>query len=111
MKLDTLDLALQFENKYLLIQTIQQNSRNNYINRSASKRNSCQKSLQQEWEFVQRVARDIRMDFQLVEYALRDIFLLDLFQGAMAQIPGRAITGMMVKQAGIALPDTTWTAG
>ena len=29
----------------------------------------------------------------------------------MAQIPGRAITGLPVKQARIALPDPTWTAG
>ena len=70
-----------------------------------------QKSLQQEWAFVQCVAPEIRMDFQVVEVALRDIFLSTLFQGAVAQIPGRAITGLPVEQAGITLPDPTWTAG
>ena len=51
------------------------------------------------------------MAFQVVEDALRNFFLTDLFQGAMAHIPGRAITGLTVKQAGIALPDPTRTAG
>ena len=33
-----------------------------------------------------------------------------LFQGSMSQILGKAITGLPVKQAGIALPDPTLTA-
>ena len=41
----------------------------------------------------------------------KDIFLPALFQGATAQIPRRAITGLPVKQAGISLPDTTRAAG
>ena len=45
-----------------------------------------QKSLQQEWAFVQRVTPDTGIAFQVVEDALQDIFLLDLFQGAMVQI-------------------------
>ena len=40
----------------------------------------------------------------MVEDALRHIFLPALFQGGMAQIPGRDITGMLFKQARIALP-------
>ena len=36
---------------------------------------------------------------------LWDIFLPDLFKEDTAQIPGRAITGLPVKQAGITLPD------
>ena len=60
---------------------------------------------------MQRVAPDIGMAFQGVEDALQDIFLPDLFQGATSQIPRRVITGLTVKQAGIALPDPTWTAG
>ena len=51
------------------------------------------------------------MAFQVVEDALRDILLPDLFQGGMNKIPRREITGLPVKQAGIALPDTTRTAG
>ena len=48
-----------------------------------------QKSLHQECAFVQRVTPDTGMDFQMVEDELRDIFLLDFFQGATAQILGR----------------------
>ena len=51
------------------------------------------------------------MAFQVAEDALRDIFLLALFQGATAQIPRRAITGLPVKQPGIALPKPTQTEG
>ena len=56
------------------------------------------------------------MAFKLVGDELWDTFLPALFQGAMSQIPGRAITGLLVKQAGIALSDPTntvvanWTA-
>ena len=57
------------------------------------------------------VTQDIGMDFQVVEDMLRYIFILALFQGAMYQIPGREITGLLVKQAGFALPDSTRTAG
>ena len=70
-----------------------------------------QKSIQTDWSFFQCVTPDIGMAFQVVEDALRDVLLTDLFQGAMAQIPGRAITGMPVKQAEISLPDPTRTAG
>ena len=55
-----------------------------------------QKSLQQEWAFVQRVTPDIGIYFQAVEYKLRYTFLPALFQGATSQIPGEAITGMLV---------------
>ena len=40
-----------------------------------------QKSLQQEWAFVQRVTPDIGMALQVAEDMLRDIFLPALFQG------------------------------
>ena len=51
------------------------------------------------------------MDLQVVEYALQEIFLPALFQRDTAQIPGRAITGLPVKQANIALSKPTRTAG
>ena len=51
------------------------------------------------------------MTFQVVEVALREIFLPDLFQGAPAQIPGREITSLPIKQSGINLPDPTRTVG
>ena len=60
---------------------------------------------------MQCVTRDIGMTFQEVEDELRDTVLPDLFQGATSQIPGREITGIPVKQAGIVLPDPTWTSG
>ena len=69
------------------------------------------KSLQQEWSFVQCFTPYIGMAFQAVEDELHDTFLPDIFQGGTSQIPGRAITGMLSKQAGIALPDPNQTAG
>ena len=42
---------------------------------------------------------------------MRDTLLLNIFQGAMAHIPGREINGLTVKQDGIALPNPTRTAG
>ena len=70
-----------------------------------------QKSLQQEWAFVQRVTPGIGMAFQTVKYEMRDKFLPTLFQGAMSHIPRRAITVIPVKQAGIDLVDPTQTSG
>ena len=51
------------------------------------------------------------MAFQVVEDTLRDIFLPAIFQGEKTQTPRRAITGLPVKQAGIALPNPTGTMG
>ena len=70
-----------------------------------------QKSLQQKCAFVKRVTSEIGMEFQGVDNALQEILLSYLFQGSMAQIPERAIICLTVTQAGIALPDPTWTAG
>ena len=70
-----------------------------------------QKSLQKEGAFVQYVTLDTGMAFQVVEDELRDNFLPSLFQGSTYQIPGRAITFIPIKQADIALPNLTRTAG
>ena len=48
-------------------------------------------------------------EFQPIEDALRNDFLLYLFKGATYQIPGRAVTGMPVNQAGMSLPYPTET--
>ena len=56
---------------------------------------------------MQYVTPGIGMVFQPVEDELQDTFLLALFQGATSQIPGRAITGLPVKQYGISLPEPT----
>ena len=75
-----------------------------------------QKSLRQEWAFVQCVTLDTGIAFQMIEDVLQYIFLPDLFQGETSQIPGRAINSLLVKQAGIALSNPTrnvranWTA-
>ena len=70
-----------------------------------------QKSLQHEWAFVQHITLDIRIAFQLVEDELRETFLSDLFQGYTAQIPGREITGLPVKQTRIDIYEPTRKAG
>ena len=67
-------------------------------------------SVHQEWAFAQCVTVVIGMAFQAVEDELRDTFLPALFQGATSQILRRAITGLPIKQAGIALHDPTRTA-
>ena len=59
---------------------------------------------------MQCVTPDIGMAFQAVENSLWDMFVPDLFQKATSQIHGRAITGLPVKQARIALSDPTRTA-
>ena len=56
---------------------------------------------------MQRAPLGIGMEFQAVEDKLRDTFLPYLFQGAMSQILRRSITGLLIKQAGIAIPDPT----
>ena len=42
---------------------------------------------------------------------MREVFLPDLFKGATSKIPGRAVTGLPVDQAGIALLDPNQTSG
>ena len=69
-----------------------------------------QKSLQQEWAFVQRVTPVISNAFGPVEEEISKAFLPALFEGAGYGAPGRDITRLPVKQAGMALPDPTWTA-
>ena len=69
-----------------------------------------QKSLQQEWEVVQRVTPGIGDAFVPVEEEISTAFLRELFEGMGDGAPGRAITRLPVKQAGIALPYLTRTA-
>ena len=59
---------------------------------------------------MQPVTPDIGMAFQPVEDELQDTLIPALFQGAMSQIPRRLITGLPIKQSGIALPNPTQTA-
>ena len=75
-----------------------------------------QKSLQQEWEFVQRVTSGIGDSSGPVEEALQRTFLPDLFQGLEEGALGIGVTHLLVKQKRLALTDPTnmspenWTA-
>ena len=69
-----------------------------------------QKSFQQEWAFVQLVTPGIGDASGLVEQALQETFILDIFYGLGEVTPGRGVTCLIVKQAGLALPDSTKTA-
>ena len=53
-----------------------------------------QKSLQQEWAFVEHVTLGIGPEFHPVEDELCDAFLPALFKGAISKIPRRAVTGI-----------------
>ena len=69
-----------------------------------------QKSIQQEWAFVQRVTPGIGDAFGPVEEEIPTAFLPEIFEGVGYGAPGRAITRLPAKQAGLALPDPTRTA-
>ena len=64
-----------------------------------------QKSLHQEWDFVQRVTLGVGDAFGPVEVALKEIFVPALFQGLREGVPERGITCLPDKQAGLVLPD------
>ena len=68
-----------------------------------------QKSLQQEWDFVQRVTPGVGAAFGLVEEALREVFLPALFRGLTEGLTTRTKTGLPVKQAGLPRPDPVQT--
>ena len=64
-----------------------------------------QKSLQQEWAFVQRVTPGVGAAFAPVEEALREVFLSALFRGLTEGLPTSENTRLPVKHAGLAIPD------
>ena len=69
-----------------------------------------QKSLQQEWAFVQRVTPGVGAAFSPVEEALREVFLPALFRELTEGLPTRENTRLPIKQAGLAIPDPVLTA-
>ena len=69
-----------------------------------------QKSLQQEWAFVQPVTPGIGDACGPVEEDIATAFLQELFKGVGDGAPGREITRLPMKQAGLALPDLTQTS-
>jgi hypothetical protein len=70
-----------------------------------------QKSLQQEWQFVQRVTKNIGPEFESVEQALSETFLPTLFGDDYGDDdPRRDISCLPVKWAGLAIPNPTSAA-
>ena len=61
-----------------------------------------QKSLQQEWAFLQRVTPGVGEAFGPVEEALREIFVPALFKGLKEGVPEHENTRLPLKQAGLA---------
>ena len=59
---------------------------------------------------MQRVTPGISNAFGPVEEEIAKAFLPALFEGVGGGAPGRKITRLPVKQAGMALPDPTQTA-
>ena len=70
-----------------------------------------QKSLQQEWQYLQRVTADIADHFSPIEKAICDDFLPALFgEPCLEDSYRRPLAALPVKHAGLALPDPTSTA-
>ena len=68
-----------------------------------------QKSLQQEWAFVQRVNPGIGKAFSPVEKALRETFLRELFEVIGKGAQNQGVVYLLVKQVVLVLPDPTLT--
>jgi hypothetical protein len=70
-----------------------------------------QKSLQQEWQFVQRVTKGIGPDFASIKQTLAKTFLPTLFGDEYdGEDPRHALAGLPLKWAGLAIPDPTTLA-
>ncbi len=69
-----------------------------------------QKSLQQEWQFLQRVTSGLSDEFAVVEKALAEKFLPSLFGNGEQCDTKRQLACLPVKHAGLALPNPTTTA-
>ncbi len=69
-----------------------------------------QKSLQHEWQFLQRVTKGLGNEFSDVEQALHHNFLPALFGQDSVDDPLRQLASLPVKKAGLAIPNPTLTA-
>jgi hypothetical protein len=68
------------------------------------------KSLQQEWQFIQRVTSGLSDEFIDVQKALQEDFIPALFGNPQVDdIPGQ-LACLPIKKAGLAIPDPTVTA-
>jgi hypothetical protein len=66
-------------------------------------------SLQQEWQYLQRVIPNCGEAFEPVEEAIRMVFLPALLQATEEECQ-RELTSLSVCQAGLGLPDPTLSA-
>ncbi len=72
--------------------------------------------MQQEWQFLQRVTKDLYEEFQDIGVALQETFLAALFGDNITDNILRRIACLSVKKCGLAIPnptetaDTNWTA-
>ena len=66
-------------------------------NHTQSAYSGLQKSLQQEWSFMQRVTPCIGYAFGLVEQVLREAFIPAFSQVLGEGTPGRGVTGLPMK--------------
>ena len=69
-----------------------------------------QKSLQQEWIFMQWATQGLGEDFRPMEKALREDSLPSPLLRSEEHMPNQTIMGFMVKHEGIATPDLILTA-
>jgi hypothetical protein len=69
-----------------------------------------QKSLQQEWQFLQPVTDGISTEFESVESSLKEDFLPALLVQSKIGQPLRDLLALPVKHAGIAIPNPTTSA-
>jgi hypothetical protein len=70
-----------------------------------------QRSLQQEWQFVQRIVKDIGGKFPFVEKEMNQTFLPALCDDAISSDDPRfSLAGLPVKHAGLALPNPVLSA-
>jgi hypothetical protein len=70
-----------------------------------------QKSLQQEWQFVQRATESIDDKFSGIEYKIQTKFLPALFGTKSITNTRRQLTCLPMKKAGIAIPNPMESAG
>ena len=69
-----------------------------------------QKSLMQEWQFLQRVTSGLSDEFEVIEEALAENFLPSLFGDGEQCDTKRQLACLPVKHAGLALPNPLKTA-
>jgi hypothetical protein len=69
-----------------------------------------QKSLQQEWQFLQRVTEGLDSEFEGIEEALTTKFLPALFGAPDTDSTLRQLACLPVKKSGLAIPNPTTTA-